>query len=194
LGGALYILRNFDVRCVIDNGLFPGAPSGLIGAYKKIIREKKIRHIAVTEGETIKGFKDTEIFILNPLAGRPYADENDNSIVMKLVYKNASFLFCGDIKDEAIARLERYGDFLRSDVLKVPHHGGLVADKFSEKKFFEKISPRVSIISTGLKNTPVQRTDAKADVLTRLKSKSYNTSCDGAIFITSDGRSVDVEK
>ncbi|MEZ5943931.1 MAG: MBL fold metallo-hydrolase [Planctomycetaceae bacterium] len=74
---------------------------------------------------------------------------NGHSIVFKLRYGGFSYLFSGDLNDEAgriLARQHQQGDInLRSEVFKVPHHGS--AD-FSGA-FFQMVSPIISVVSSG---------------------------------------------
>lgn len=74
---------------------------------------------------------------------------NGHSIVFRLRYGGFSFLFSGDLNDEAsriLARGHQRGKInLRSEVFKVPHHGS--AD-FSGA-FFQMVSPVVSVVSSG---------------------------------------------
>ena len=74
---------------------------------------------------------------------------NGQSIVFQLRYKGISYLFCGDLNDEAsriLAQKNQEGDInLRSEVFKVPHHGS--AD-FSGA-FLQMVSPVISVVSSG---------------------------------------------
>jgi ribonuclease BN (tRNA processing enzyme) len=74
---------------------------------------------------------------------------NGHSIVFRLTYGGFSFLFSGDLNDEAsrfLARKHRDGRLdLKADVFKVPHHGS--AD-FSGA-FLQSVSPLVSVVSSG---------------------------------------------
>ncbi len=74
---------------------------------------------------------------------------NGHSIVFRLRYGGFSYLFSGDLNDEAsrtLAQKHQKGEInLRSEVFKVPHHGS--AD-FSGA-FFQMISPIISVISSG---------------------------------------------
>lgn len=77
---------------------------------------------------------------------------NGHSIVFRLVYGDWSFLFSGDLNEEASRFLTREHNAgrlnLRSEIFKVPHHGS--AD-FSGA-MFQAISPVVSIVSSGDEN------------------------------------------
>ncbi len=74
---------------------------------------------------------------------------NGQSIVFQLRYKGISYLFCGDLNDEAsriLAKKNQDGILnLRSEVFKVPHHGS--AD-FSGA-FLQMVSPVISVVSSG---------------------------------------------
>ncbi|MCE3225331.1 MAG: uncharacterized protein K0S58_3511, partial [Nitrospira sp.] len=77
---------------------------------------------------------------------------NGHSIVLRLSYGGFSFLFSGDLNDEAgrfLTREHNRGNLnLRSEVFKVPHHGS--AD-FSGA-FIQAVSPIVSVVSCGDEN------------------------------------------
>ncbi|HEX7344879.1 MAG TPA: MBL fold metallo-hydrolase, partial [bacterium] len=74
---------------------------------------------------------------------------NGHSIVFRLRYGGFSFLFTGDLNDEAgrtLARKHQNGEInLRSEVFKVPHHG---SSDFSGA-LFQMVSPIISIVSSG---------------------------------------------
>lgn len=74
---------------------------------------------------------------------------NGHSVVLRIQYGGFSFLFSGDLNDEAsriLARKQQGGEIsLRSEVFKVPHHGS--AD-FSGA-FVQMVSPVVSVVSSG---------------------------------------------
>jgi hypothetical protein len=74
---------------------------------------------------------------------------NGHSVVFRLRYGAFSYLFCGDLNDEASRFLaEKHKGSLRAEVFKVPHHGS--AD-FSGG-FIQAVAPVVSIVSSGDEN------------------------------------------
>ena len=77
---------------------------------------------------------------------------NGHSIVFRLSYGGFSYLFSGDLNDEAsrfLAREHNRGSLnLRSEVFKVPHHGS--AD-FSGA-FIQAVAPVISVVSSGDEN------------------------------------------
>jgi len=203
-GGMVYILKNFKVGCVVDNGDIDNGTK-IYDAYIRILKAKKIRRITVTDGCLISSFPDAKLFILNPqekstsylsseiqsprgsfdLSKGPNSAAgqiigNDNSIVLKLTYKNFSALFCGDATCNAMKRLNSYGEFLRSDVIKIPHHGGHLGDEDIVKDFFRKVSARIAVTSAGNINNFRNRPQKKSDITAAL---NYNTGQSGAISI-----------
>lgn len=77
---------------------------------------------------------------------------NGHSVVFKLSYGGFSYLFAGDLNDQASRFLTREHNAgrvnLRSEVFKVPHHGS--AD-FSGA-MFQAVEPVVSVVSSGDEN------------------------------------------
>ncbi|MFA5144155.1 MAG: DNA internalization-related competence protein ComEC/Rec2 [Candidatus Omnitrophota bacterium] len=184
LGGILYILKNFAVGCVIDNGAYADAGGGVYEEYRRIIRKKNIRRIAAREGDIVKAFQDVRVFVLNPArSDKILTDSNDNSLVLKIAYRNYTFLVCGDIRENAISRLLPYGNFLRSDLLKVPHHGGFLGNDKTVGEFFRLVCPRISVISVGASNKYGMPSRKTLRAIADSKSDIYMTKDSGAIEI-----------
>lgn len=72
---------------------------------------------------------------------------NGHSVILRLQYGNVSFMFAGDLNEEAEDLLvaNAGANPIQSEILKVPHHGS--AD-FSNN-FFEAVKPLVSVVSSG---------------------------------------------
>ena len=115
---------------------------------------------------------------------------NDMSLVVKIVYGDTSFLFTGDIETDAEGRLLSTDIDLNADVLKVAHHG---SSSSSSPSFLEKVNPKHAVISCGKGNRyrhPHQQT------LDELKNRSvdlYRTDLQGMITCHSDGHDVTFE-
>ncbi len=187
MGGLLYILKNFEVGCVMDSGFLPAQPDAIYKLFNKIIKEKKIRRITIGEGDEIKGFGEAEIFVLSPKKSISSSDTNDDSITLKLIYKNSAVLFCGDIRSGAMERLISYGEFLRSDIIKVPHHGGSFADAAMAKRFFELVTPKISVISVGNANRFNMPSEGTLELIRHAGSAIYETKKAGAIILDLTG-------
>jgi len=124
---------------------------------------------------------------------------NGSSIVLRIGYGSVSFLFMGDAP-RAIESLllARYGDGLKSTVLKVGHHGSKTA---SCKAFLRGVSPKYAIVCAGLRyklpndkvialltdtcGVQVWRTDDHDKEEHKTSTTAYG---DDNILVTTDGR------
>ena len=115
---------------------------------------------------------------------------NNLSLVLRLSYKEISFLFPGDIEKEVEYRLANQPLLEPVDVLLVPHHGSRTS---STLRFLHRLQPRIAVFSVGFGNPfhlPARR------VLERyraLGTKTYRTDHHGAVTIRTDGHKIEVE-
>lgn len=91
---------------------------------------------------------DFSMLFYGPL--RNYHDINNNSLVFKLIYDDNTVLFTGDIELEAeIDLVNKYGYELKSDLLKVAHHGSKTS---TSDLFLNYVNPLNAVISVGKDN------------------------------------------
>lgn len=132
------------------------------------------------------------LFILND-ANDEYLNNlssNDRSGIIKIVYGSTSFLFVGDAEEPAERfYLNRYNYFLDSDVLKVGHHGSITG---STEEFLRVVSPKISLVSAGIKNKFGHPSENVLLRLRELKSDIYRTDELGAVLIHSDGKKIKI--
>jgi competence protein ComEC len=115
-----------------------------------------------------------------------YDDLNEWSAVVKLTYKETSFLFAGDAGE--VSEPQITAD-VNADVLKVGHHG---SDTSSTAEFLRKVSPAHAIISVGTGNTYGHPTDKTLARLTDSGAKIYRTDTQGTVIATSDGSKITI--
>ena len=116
------------------------------------------------------------------------SDLNDTSIVLKLVYLNNSFLFMGDASNNVEKQI--IDKDLKSDVLKVGHHG---SNTSSSAKFIKKVHPKYAVFSVGSFNNYNHPREITLKKLEYIGSKIYRTDLDGTIHMESDGKEINVE-
>lgn len=151
VGGILSLLKDIDVRKVIIGP--QGEECEQYKEFCNIVKEKKIQVIIVKKGDIINIEKDMKIKILFP--DNDLITENilnNNSLVVKLEYKNFKMLFTGDIEEIAEKQLINMyqNNELKADVLKVAHHG---SKSSSIQAFLEKVKPEIALIGVGENNT-----------------------------------------
>ena len=188
LKGLIYILENFKVHKLIKN-----TDHANLSSYKKLIEICKKRQIPILEiSHTNKKLEigDTHIFFPSRAVSLIPNNLNNNSLILKLSYKNFSMLFPGDIlksREKQLALL--YGRKLHSNVLLAPHHGSFSS---SSLDFLEKVRPEIVVISCGRNN---KYNFPHTEVLKRynyMNARILRTDTDGAVFITTDGNHYEI--
>lgn len=106
---------------------------------------------------------------------------NDSSLVFKLSINDFDVLYTGDIEENG--QLNVLNQDLKSEILKVPHHGAYNNDKNNVEKFLTKVNPLVSIISVG-SNSYGHPSKNTLNILNTLNSKILRTDEVGNILIT----------
>ena len=142
-GGLYYLTRRFTVRELWTNS--------------RMILPHTLPHIKQRElsrGDFIEG-NGYRIYVLHPypefysLHGNEYIADNNDSLVLKFIVNRKSFLFTGDIEEEAEEDIAHLGKWLQSTVLKVPHHG---SKSSAYEPFIHTVSPAGAVISVGRDN------------------------------------------
>jgi competence protein ComEC len=190
LNGLKFIVENFDVGEVWSNGHESNTES--YQKFKNIIMERNLPCRVVSAVSLPVQIGGVHVRILNPVVPVSKSDDMDNfdetnnqSVVTELTYGDVGILLPADISEPTEARLIDQGVKIKSDVLFVPHHGGLTS---STEPFLDNIRPRVAIVSCGKDN--VFRLP-HPDVLDRYDARNIRlmrTDQDGAITISTDGR------
>lgn len=117
-------------------------------------------------------------------------DLNNASLVMKLRFKNVSVLLTGDIGKEAEERMLRRDYPLRSDVLKIPHHGSATS---SSTLFLERVKPTYAILSVGEGNIGRLPHPEALRRYQQLGAALYRTDVQGAITVVTDGEAIQIK-
>ena len=183
LGGLPYILHNIPVKQIIDNN--KEAESNIYHEYKSFIDSSQIVYNPVKTGSRIHGFDNCGIFIFHPDNVAKYRSHNNDSVVLKLIYGNVTFLFTGDIENEIEQKLLEFGKLLKSDLIKIPHHGSKTS---SSEDFIKLIDPQYAVISVGRHNRFNHPAPSVISRLNSLEINTIRTDINGAIIFRTDGR------
>jgi competence protein ComEC len=161
----------------------------LINEYLKLVKQKKIPFIKLQEGNEIHLDTEIKIEILNPPNPlfKGGSSTNNNSIVIKLTYKNFSILFPGDIY--SIVEQQLLGKNLDSDVLLLPHHGN---KESSSVEFLKAVNPDVSIVSTREDNPFGYPHSETVERLKNLKIPLLELTKYGTLTLSTDGNNFDI--
>ena len=184
-GGLPAVFAAIPVALWLDSGQ-PHAAPGYRGALEEGIRRHIPYHLG-RAGQTLNIEQGVALRVLRPtrplLVGTP-DDLNNNSIVCRLEYGATSFLLCGDAADAAEAEMLSRGVGLRSDVLKVGHHGSATS---SGAEFLKAVAPRWAVISCGRRNLYGHPRPETLERLREAGARVLRTDLDGGVVIESDG-------
>ena len=154
-------------------------------SFERVIKEQDIALAYPAVGDTYT-LGDASFTVVCPKAYDPKED-NDNSVGIRLVYGDTSFLICGDAgKAEEQAMLDS-GVTLESDVYLASHHG---SEGSSSEAFMRAVSPSAVVISAGAGNSYGHPTRTVLDRVKACGAALYRTDLQGTFTVTSDGTSL----
>lgn len=157
IGGVPALLENFQIEKYFWNG------ANFNSEINREINESLIKHQVecqiLKEGDLLQFSDDGQCYLevfwpnltediihdayYNP--GRTAKLKNNTSLVFKFHYKEFSILFTGDIYKESDRMLvKKYGNKLKSTVLKVPHHGEFYTA--NSPAFVKTVNPELAVI------------------------------------------------
>ena len=186
-GGLGHILQNYKVKHLL--GIADMAlDSQTHRRLRSIAKERNIPYSYRYKSE-IELTADVKLHLLHPIDETSInlmdEDKNDDSLVLKLSYGEVDILFTGDIETNAETRLIKSQQDLRSEVLKVPHHGSRSS---SSVRFLDMVQPKYAIFSLGKDN---RYQLPHAEVVARYLERNcvqLRTDQLGAIGLKTDGK------
>lgn len=180
LNGVVGVLNAFSCETVLASDYV--TDTRVYESFCSVIEEKDIELCYPSVGD-VYVLGDAEVTIVCP-DNYEYSDVNDNSIGVRIVHGDNSFLICGDAGEKSEEAMLQSGVTLDSDVYLASHHG---SDGSSSWEFLQAVSPEVVVFCVGADNSyghPAERvlSDVKA-----LNAQIYRTDLQGTIVATSDG-------
>ncbi len=189
IGGLVDVLPRYRVASV----LVPSTPgtTEVWRAYLDELRQEiksGAQIVNADRGDRVDLGSGAYLDVLFPDRPVPTLETNTGCIVMRLVYRETSFMLPCDAPDE----IEKYlvlldGTNLKSNVLKAAHHG---SKSSSAALFVGMVDPEVAVYSRGCDNTYGHPAKQTIDTFERFKIPTLDTCTDGSITFVSDGRTV----
>ena len=179
VGGLPDILRRININTVLLPMIYHDTPA--YNNFLQAVEESGAAVIAPFAGETIT-LGDAVITVLAPSSTDEWEHRANYSIVMRVEFKQTSFLLMGDAMREVENNLLNSDVTLSADVLKVARHG---ASSATTRGFLDAVTPSIAVISAGRNSDFLSN-----DVLRRLEdvpAHVFRTDLHGNIRITSDG-------
>lgn len=188
VGGAPWLLRHFPVKRVWQ-------PQYDYGSYtyreiQTLIDSLEIPVIYPFAGDIDSSFAPLYLRVLAPdstVVTNPPSVTNDASITFQLLYGELRVFYTGDAEHGSEFRQTRYGELLKADIIKVPHHGSRTS---STPTFVDWVQPDWAVISVGRGNK--FRHPAKATIARYANAHAtiLRTDRDQAVIFQSDGENI----
>ncbi|MFQ5638488.1 MAG: DNA internalization-related competence protein ComEC/Rec2 [bacterium] len=188
LGGLPFIMRNFKVHEIWDNG--QAKPTELYQEYVALIDSLHIKRRVLRAGDALSAFNPVRFFVIHPTERflTDFADDvNEGSLSLRMSYGEIDFLLSGDIEQEGEKEITRFGDLLKSEVLKVSHHGSRTS---STPAFVNLVEPQLAVISVGELNKFEHPHPEALERLQAAGAEILRTDRDAAVILETDGRQI----
>lgn len=182
------VARNFKVRGAIVARTPVDDPG--YARFAETMKNMRVPVERIGAGDLLQ-FGDVTAQVLWPRASvdETAASRNNDSVVLRFNFGKNFTLFTGDVEKEAELAMLSAGLDLRSDIVKVAHHGSKTS---SVEQFVDASRPTTAIISVG--RTSIFGHPSK-DVVERWRrsgAEVMTTGEKGTISLVSDGRSLRV--
>lgn len=188
-GGLIGVLDRYDADVVIQGPT--SSESALFHQWGAVLDQRGHPVVHVRAGHRIQMDSGIVMEVLHPPRGKIPSgiDRNTNnlSVVIRLVYGDVAFLLTGDVEQDVERHLlDTRDQKLRSQVLKVAHHG---SNSSTSASFLREVSPDSAVISAGADN---RYGHPHPDVVARLDAAVgeegvFITARDGSVEYVTDG-------
>ncbi|MCX7773298.1 MAG: MBL fold metallo-hydrolase [Clostridia bacterium] len=186
IGGLDGVIKNFNIETLI----MPRTQTNT-KTFEDVLKAVKRKGLTITTPVVGKTYSlgEASFTILSP-SRDTYDELNEYSIAIRLVYKDKSFLLMGDCYKLNEEDMLASGMTLKSDVLKVGHHGSSTS---SSEAFIKAVSPKYAVITVGKDNDYDHPSDQVVSTLENHQVELYRTDKNGTIIFTTDGENIDVK-
>jgi len=191
VGGLTEVIGQVPVGMIL--GTADARPTPNYDKLLEAAKEKKIPVIQAKAGQIFNlggGITAEALYPASRPASQPESDANNSSTVIKLSYKQISFLFTGDLPQEQEAELSGASTRLAGTVLKVPHHGS--RDSLNSA-FLSAVRPAWAVISVGAGNSFGHPDGQTLEKLRAAKTKVFRTDEMGTIVMHTNGRRLEAD-
>jgi len=189
IGGLIDVLERYDVDYVYRPGVVHDTPEAQ--SFLRAIDEERATDILARREDVIDLGSGVYVEILFPDRDVFEIETNTGSVIVRVVYGDISFFLSGDSPqsiEEYVVSLD--GTSLKSDVLKVGHHGSRTSTSATLLGF---VSPKYGVLSRGCDNRYGHPHSDVLELLNRFEVEILDTCEEGTITFVSDGKTLTVK-
>lgn len=184
IGGMDAVMENFSVGiCFMPQETYS---SDSYNDVMEIVQEQEIL-ISHPDSQERYEIGSGQFVFITPDSNNQYEDVNDSSLGIRLTNGKHSFLLCGDISTSIENQILDSGILIRSDVMKLNHHGSSDANSWD---FIKEVSPSYVVVTCGRRN---EFGHPHEKVMKRIKKSGagiFRTDRQGTVVFFSDGKNL----
>lgn len=193
IGGMVDVINSFT----IENVYMPRIPDAYVPTtkiYSQLLEAINNNNLSITSpsaGQIIKTSEDVKVEFLSSPEKINSSNMNEYSLVVKITYKNTSFIFMGDAeKEEEEMMIENFSkNQLDCDVLKIAHHGSTSSNS---DEWLNKLTPTYAYIPCGEGNQYGHPHDEIIEELENREIEYYRADYNGTVKMTTDGNNIQI--
>lgn len=185
VGGMPAVMEGIDVGKVVLAGQVHS--NHAYEVFLRMIKEADVSVLKARKGESFDLGAGVEVRVLwpeDPLFEDTDDSVNDNSVVLRISYRDVALLLAGDIAEDARRAMLVEDLEVRSQILKVAHHGSYSQ---VQSEWLAAVEPEVAIISVGADNPYGLPHGETLTHLELMGAGVYRTDLRGTITVTTDG-------
>lgn len=185
IGNLDYVIRKYDVL----NVYMPKVTANT-ASFRNLMEEIKNKGLKIKKAEAGTSFTvdGVEFLFLAPNKEK-YKDLNNYSAVVKITYKDKSFIMMGDAEKLSEYEIIDRNFDVKADVIKIGHHGSTSS---SSRRFIKLVNPEYAVIMCGKGNDYGHPHREIIDMLKKSNIKTYRTDVYGTIKFIVDGKTLKI--
>ncbi|VAW31300.1 DNA internalization-related competence protein ComEC/Rec2, partial [hydrothermal vent metagenome] len=183
VSGLIGVFERFRVKQIITNGQSFGESP----IYDEVLTAAQAQNTEirpVQAGEIIEIGDGVRLEIVHPGPVLDSESRNENSVSMRLIYGDFTFLFTGDAEQGGEGEMLRRERPLNALVFKAGHHG---SNSSSSTPFLQAVQPQIIIVSAGVDNRFGHPAPEMLERVAAIGAVVLRTDELGSISVTTDG-------
>lgn len=192
VGGLASVIENFTIGQYWDNGM--QRDESFYIDLEEAVHKKRLMKRVAWEGQDLLQASSCQLHSLNPspetgmLPTEAISDVgsfNNQSVVLKLICGEQSFLFLADVEVPTLERLIQKDATTTARIVKIPHHG---AKSSLYSPWIQRLQGEVAVVSAGVGNRYGHPSEAVLRAYGNQGFQVFRTDRDGAVWIDADVR------
>jgi len=186
VGGLVDVLGRYEVGLILQTEAESDSPAAT--AFADAVATEQARIAFARSGQIIQVGASTTIEVLAPASDTSDWGSNTASIVLRVVYGETAFMLTGDAPIGVEDYLAQTAPTtLRSDVLKLGHHGSKTS---SSALFLDTVLPQYAVVSAAIDNSYGHPDQSVMQRVFDRDIQTAHTGIDGTVTFYSDGQQV----